>query len=268
VSGPADIDGVSSSMQVLYDRYFQSRDYQQRYPRPNASTLQCVLELVASRALRVVDVGAGNGRYTVELLRSTPAHVTASDISGEALAELSLRLGEEALDASRIQLVHGPVEVLPLENYDLVLLLFGVLSHAGQRSQRVALLQQLASRAHSGTRLVLSVPSVWRRRPFEMLRALASRIWKNRRALELGDIWFSRIIDGSRADFFYHLYSLSQLKTELADAGWALVKAEPESLLPEWVISQSPWMERLDLRVQKILPAPLGYGIRVVAVPL
>ena len=49
-------DEVRAAMQELYDLYYQSRAYEQRYPRPNASTLACVLDAIAGRPLQVLDV--------------------------------------------------------------------------------------------------------------------------------------------------------------------------------------------------------------------
>lgn len=268
MTAPTDGDGAMAASRVLYDRYFRSRDYRRRYPRPNTGTLQCVLALAAQGADHVLDVGCGNGRYTVALLQRTGARITANDISEQALLELAQSLAPGGAVPPRLRLVHGPVAALPAEPGDLILLLFGVLSHVATHRERVQLLRQLRARAHERSHLVLTVPSLWRRRPLELLASLVARLRGAAPGPALGDIHFRRVIDGQRLEFFYHLYTLQGLRGELAEGGWRMESAAPESFLPEWLVTQSAVAEALDRAIQRVLPAALGYGIRVVASPL
>ena len=273
---------VLEPMRQLYDRYFASHDYQRRYPRPNQSTLAAIYRAGAKDARSILDVGCGHGRYILALLPNTQARIVACDISAVALQQLqhSLQTPPYAAWAERVQCHHGTAQQLPLQpRHDVLLLLFGVLSHAGYRADRLALLQALHQRASPAARLVLSVPSRWRRRPWELLLAQSQHLFSSlltrlRRALhgtpaptdasaEAGTIHFRRSIDGHTEQFFYHLYTLRELRQDLQDTGWQLLQAEPESLLPEWLISQHPGIERLDTLLQRLLPAALGYGIRV-----
>jgi 2-polyprenyl-3-methyl-5-hydroxy-6-metoxy-1,4-benzoquinol methylase len=66
-----------------YDRYYGSGAYHVRYPRPNPASYRSVLEHARSAA-RILDFGAGSGRYALPILRSTDAFVCAYDISADA----------------------------------------------------------------------------------------------------------------------------------------------------------------------------------------
>lgn len=260
------------AMRKLYDRYFSSHDYKRRYPAPNPATMRFLLaQGHAATSAFILDVGCGDGRYALALLDATAARITGCDISGAALAEFAAQLHARA-DAQRVRLLHGEVsDMVPSpENprHDLSLLLFGVLSHAGNLAARVGMLQAIRRQTTPGGRLLLTVPSIWRRRPVELVRAVWRRALRRQAGqAPLGDIEFVRVIDGQPQAFFYHLYSVAGLKHELALAGWTLQSCQAESLLPEWLVTQHPWVARLDGLVRPLLPAALGYGIRAVAQP-
>ncbi|MCX8522180.1 MAG: class I SAM-dependent methyltransferase, partial [Rhodoferax sp.] len=150
---------VLEPMRQLYDRYFASHNYQRRYPRPNQSTLAAIYRAGAEDARSILDVGCGHGRYILALLPNTQARIVACDISAVALQQLQdkLQAPPYAAWAARVQYHHGTAQQLPLQpRHDLLLLLFGVLSHAGYRADRLALLQALHQRASPAARLVLS----------------------------------------------------------------------------------------------------------------
>ena len=274
-----DDPAIEAAMVALYDHYFACHDYEKRYPQPNAATLQFLLTHGARQATQILDFGCGNGRYALALLQATeasknppgqPTVVTGYDISEAALTEFDNHL-KPSRYAARARLLHGPLSVLHGTGpYDMALLLFGVLSHVGVHVARIAALRQLhAVMAPQGT-LVLTVPSAWRRRPWELLRAAwARRTGKAQGAqAEVGNILFTRVLGGTPHQFFYHLYTVKRLRAELLEAGFVMTTASAESLLPEWLITQHPWLGRADALLSRALPAVLGYGIRAVARPV
>ena len=255
-----------SAMQNLYDRYFASHDYQKRYPGPNLATMAFLMRHGVGSAASIIDIGCGDGRYAVALLDASQAQLTGCDISSQALKEFSSRLAGRP-DAHRVNLVHGPVESVPAnELFDVALLLFGVLSHAGERPARVAMLRGIRQRTAPGGCLLATVPNLWRRRPWELLCSVYGLLRGT--VSTFGDIQFTRVIDGAPRQFFYHLYSIAGLRQELDDAGWQLESTSAESLLPEWLITQHPRMALIDGWIRPLLPASWGYGIRVCARPM
>lgn len=254
-------DGPREQLRALYDSYYASHDYERRYPRPNAGTLDFLWRHGLAHARRVADVGCGNGRYAVPVLEAGAGELVACDPSQGALDAFAERL-HGAPWAARVSLVPGGVEALPMATFDRFLMLFGVLSHIGPKKARIEALLELRRRASPDARLLLSVPSRWRRRPLELLASLARPVGE-----AFGDVLFSRVISGRPQVFAYHLYTLQSLRRELADAGWVLEHAEAESLAPEWLVTRHPGWERLDRRLQRWWPAALGYGIRAVARP-
>lgn len=258
---------VVAAMSETYDHYYASSGYRLRYPVPNHATLDYVMAGGAADASRILDFGCGNGRYGLPLLERTQARITGYDISLASLAEFDAELRRTPY-RERVTLIHGDLESLSRqEPYDLVLMLFGVLSHIGVREERIEALCKVRTLMKPGARLILSVPSIFRRRPFELLKFGIQRRLGRARAPqnEAGNIFFSRAINGKPVVFFYHLYSVASLAEELAHCGFRIGKCTPESLLPEWLVTQSALARRLDRLLLPVLPAAFGYGIRAIA---
>lgn len=264
------ITDVSAAMQETYDHYYASEGYRQRYPVPNTNTLNHVMAQGAAGASHILDFGCGNGRYALALLEMTSARLTGYDISVASLADFDAALQQTPHD-DRVTLIHGDLGQLEEHQpYDMVLLLFGVLSHLGAHEKRIATLRKLRGMMPEHGKLILSVPNIWRRRPWELFKfALCRRLGcTSAPQTEPGNIFFTREINGLPVTFFYHLYSVDSLREELAYSGFRIRECAAESLLPEWLVTQSTlacWIDHLALRW---LPAWLGYGIRVVAEPV
>lgn len=261
---------VTAAMTETYNHYYSSEQYRLRYPSPNYATLAYVMTHGAASAGNILDFGCGNGRYGLALLELTQARITGYDISLASLAEFESML-QRTPHRDRVVLVHGELGNLNQQQpYDVVLMLFGVLSHIGMREQRIAALCKVRTLMKMDGKLILSVPSIYRRRPVDLLKFSIYRRLGRARAPEneAGNIYFTRAIDGRPTVFFYHLYSVKTLRDELAYAGFKMGECTPESLLPEWLVTQSALARRLDKWMLPMLPAALGYGIRVIADPV
>jgi SAM-dependent methyltransferase len=265
-----DAGSIAAEMATLYDHYFASHEYRKRYPQPNKATLRFLLDNGAGSAERVLDYGCGNGRYGLPLLERSNAHLTGYDISHAAIEEFASYLRGTPLEQRATLYCGEPALLEGTGGYDVILLLFGVLSHLGDRAARIAALRQMRRLISREGRLILTVPSVFRRRPLELLQALVDR-GRGRASgsqKEPGNVFFTRQIADAPHRFFYHLYSVTGLRAELAQAGFSLRRASPESLLPEWMVTQSPPLGRIDAALLPLLPAALGYGIRAIADPV
>src|SRR6266516_5436560 len=90
-----------ASIVESYDHYYGSGLYDERYPRPNPPTYRSALRL-ARASSRILDFGAGSGRYTMPFLRATNAFVCAYDISADACKALELQAATADADSQRL----------------------------------------------------------------------------------------------------------------------------------------------------------------------
>src|SRR5215470_20288762 len=108
-----------------YNRYYDSGLYDARYPRPNPSTYRAALDL-AGPATRILDFGAGTGRYTIPFLHATDAFICAYDISADACKALELQATAAGIGSQRLLITADLDAVRTAGPYDLVVALFGV----------------------------------------------------------------------------------------------------------------------------------------------
>jgi SAM-dependent methyltransferase len=245
-----------------YNRYFASRLYDQRYPRPNPSCLALIMNEIRQQGTRVLDFGCGNGRYAAPLLERTDAALVAYDISPEAIRELSQRQAPH-LESGRLQPVLGDLAALREatgagERFDLAIMMFGVLGHIFPRALRQEALATLRDLLRPGGRLIVTVPNVQR-------RFLKEQTAARQRGLEPGDILYRRRTHDRTIHMYYHLYTLEEFQQELKQAGFHLVRLRAESVLPESGVVKSTPLRWLDQMLAAATPLRYAYGFLAVA---
>lgn len=142
---------------------------------------------VEPRGERVLDVAAGTGLVTAELIRQGAAHVTGLDQSEAMLDEARARIERDPALEERVELVRGEAERLPFADGSFEVLTFTYLLR--YVDDRAATMRELARVLSPGGRigmLEFGVPSrpvlraLWRvhtRVGLPLLGRLASRAW-------------------------------------------------------------------------------------------
>ena len=250
-------------MSGSYDRYISSGLYDRRYPRPNRRTLRKMKRSLPAGG-RFLDVGAGTGRYTLPLLQVSGTSGVALDICPVARTTLAERLGE-FVRAERLTIRGEDADALAADHpqaFDLALLAFGVLAHVAGRAERLRLLRAIRSMLKADGTLILSVPNARRRFRAEQ-RSSAPLVDAGK--LEPGDILYKRGQDDGEIQLFYHLYSLAEVRDDLAEAGFRVTNVGAESLLSERTVVSDPLTGWLDAVACRVAPASLGYDLLAVA---
>ncbi|MCR5858651.1 bifunctional 2-polyprenyl-6-hydroxyphenol methylase/3-demethylubiquinol 3-O-methyltransferase UbiG [Mesorhizobium sp. J428] len=250
-----------------YDTYFASGLYQSRYPRPNRRTLRTLEQLLPIEG-RLLDYGAGEGRYCLSLAKSHAAHVVAVDISTTARVTLANRARDMNL-ADRVVICEPGDAIYRTEvsedgGFNVALLGFGVLGHVAGRSRRMALLLELRDALLPHGHLVLGLPNAMRRFRAEQAR-YAPRVQAGE--FEEGDIQYERVSDAGTVPLFYHLFHGGEIQADLTEAGYVIERMTSESMLPETVVTKSKTLALIDDLACSALPADLGYGYLVIARP-
>ena len=255
-----------------YNRYYDSGLYDARYPRPNPSTFRAALDL-AGPAARILDFGAGTGRYTLPFLHATDAFVCAYDISADACQALTARATAAGVDGRRLLVTEDLGTARAAGPYGLVTLLFGVLSHIQGSGNRVRILESIRSALTSDGVLLLTVPHALRRFPLHRSPgggrgnghagpAAAASLGRYFPAAR--PVVYRHRVGGQERPFPYYLFSRGTLAAELSAAGFALESLEPDSILPERRLVRRPALAPADDLLCRLLPCWAGYGLRAV----
>jgi len=249
------------SVASSYARYYRSGLYDARYPAPNPGTYRRILERAVD-ARRVLDFGAGSGRYALPLLRDTAAFVCAHDLAEDACRTLEERAAAAGVDADRRLVTTDPGTMAEAGPYDLVIALFGVLSHIEGAARRVRTLRRLRDLLATGGTLLLTVPNARRRFPLHVSRAPGPL--PLRYAPFARPIVYRHELDGGTQHFPYFLYTPRRLAAELRAAGLHVETLETDSVLPERDLARRPALGRIDAVLCRTVPTELAYGLRAV----
>ena len=252
-----------------YDRYYASGLYDVRYPRPNPPTYRSALRL-ARTSSRILDFGAGSGRYTMPLLQATNAFICAYDISADACRALESQAAASGAGSQRL-LVTADLEAARAAGpYDLAVALFGVLSHIEGKENRIGTLSSIRSVLSRDGLLLLTVPHALRRFPLHAssdqrgsqsgvssARTQARRYFPSARP-----VIYRHDVENETRPFSYYLFSRRELTAELSAAGFALEALESDSILPERRLVRRPALAPVDDLLCRLLPSWAGYGLR------
>jgi len=228
---------------------------------------------LARASSRILDFGAGSGRYTMPFLEVTNAFVCAYDISADACRALELQAAAARVDAQRLLVTADLDAARAAGPYDLVVALFGVLSHIEGRENRIAVLRSIRSLLSREGMFLLTVPHALRRFPLHAssddrgsegsgapsARARARRYFPSARP-----VIYRHHVEREARPFPYYLFSRSELTAELSDAGLALEVLESDSILPERRLVRAPALTPVDDLLCRLLPTWAGYGLRAI----
>jgi 2-polyprenyl-3-methyl-5-hydroxy-6-metoxy-1,4-benzoquinol methylase len=232
--------------------YFKSGFYDQRYPQANLASLKIIISTL-SGSDNILDFGSGSGRYSIPLAPYCNS-ITAYDPCPEAIKLLEHR----KKDNTNILITSSFEKVERHKPYDIVISMFGVISHIEPKINRLNTLKSIRNVMSSNGTLIIGVPNRLRRFYVEQFKALM-------KGDNTGQIHYKR--SQLNETFPYFLYTVNSLKKELEDNGFSIKMLLPESILPETVVTRIPFISNLEQKILHLTPANLGYGILVIATP-
>jgi len=247
---------LPTSTNEQYSKYYGSGAYDRRYPRANHFTLEAIryiLEQAHSKTAptsKILDFGCGSGRYTIPLAPHCKT-IVAYDPCPEAINLLNRQSQQNVMPTQDLR------DVLRAAPYDMVVCIFGVLSHIPERQARLDTLRFLRRCLAADGLLFVSVPNRLRRFHKEQLASV----------LERGD--FSGRIDYRRGcvdqSIPYYLYTATSLRSELEECKFSVKSVKAESLLPERLVTNSDRALELEKNLLRKIPPWLGYGLLAIA---
>ena len=205
-------------------------------------------------------------------LHATNAFVCAYEISADACKTLELQAAAAGIGNQRLLITADLEAVRAAGPYDLVVALFGVLSHIEGKENRIDILGAIRSVLSREGLLLLTVPHALRRFPLHAssegrggqgssgsARAQARRYFPSARP-----VIYRHHLENEAMPFPYYLFSRRELVAELSAAGFALEVLESDSILPERRLVRRPALAPVEDVLCRLLPSWAGYGLRAI----
>jgi len=169
----------------------------------------------------VADVGCGNGRHLIPCAEHCKK-VIGLDVSKELLKIVQKKINEKKLN--NVDLIHSDAVDIPIrENSVDALLYIATLHNISQRYRRIKSLKEINRILKPNGKAIISVWSRWQdkfRQHF--IKKCLTSFDKN----EFGDINIYWRQHGLNIPRFYHLYSKRELKQNLNETGFEILKLE------------------------------------------
>ena len=142
---------VSTADKLFYSHYdamFAGKDY--------AGEVETVLRLGNCRApARILEIGSGTGNHTQALARLGHTVVAVDGVDGDMVRVARKKIAAlPPQQAARIRYVHGDVQQLPLETYDLATAMFNVVTYIPDIASLESMMEAVASRLKPGASFV------------------------------------------------------------------------------------------------------------------
>jgi ubiquinone/menaquinone biosynthesis C-methylase UbiE len=174
-----------------------------------------------SRGSLVADVGCGNGRHLIPCAKHCKK-VIGLDVSKELLKIVQKKINEKKLN--NVDLIHSDAVDIPIrENSVDALLYIATLHNISQAYRRIKSLNEINRILKPNGKAIISVWSRWQdkfRQHF--IKKCFTSFDKN----EFGDINIYWRQHGLNIPRFYHLYSKRELKQNLNETGFEILKLE------------------------------------------
>jgi len=227
------------------------------------------LERFVPRAFRVLDVGAGPGRFT-EVLHHIGCRIVVADLSPKQLDENRLRAREHGF-ASSVEGWHL-LDICALgdfadASFDAVVAYGGPLSYVLDRRHQA--LGECLRVLRPGGLFISSVMSLWGTMHRHLPAVLDLELAQNRAIIETGDLTPS---NNPGTGHPCHLFRAAELATFLEGAGLTLVSLSASSALTTGVAADvacdaATWSALLEFeRMACVEPGYLDSGTHLIAV--
>ena len=225
-----------------------------------------------ARGQRVLEVGAGGGRFTEEIAKLTD-HITVVDIAPDklernrrnAVAMGYLDRVEQWLQADMCDLKPH----LAADQFDVLVCYGGPLSYAFDRREKA--IRELVRVVKPGGMLLLSARSLWGTVHEFLPTILRFDPRINREIVETGDMGPTQVALATR---FWHAYRAQEFKEFIEQAGAEVIlqsasdclSATWRDMLSAWQADEHTWKHLLELEIRACRePGALDMGNHVFA---